>query len=212
MFASPFTTSILFASSGLEVHLDILSLLIELLTIIALPMVLGYVISSCLLICSWLNYWSLLSHALRKSIRLLLKFFHRCFYVWYRGWKWVLPVINWRLCHWSISFTPFFWTLSFIIFSSHSFTFYVSLHTHPFLLRNHSFFLVPWKHSLLLWPVSLHPFFYLVISFLPEELGSHGIILVPALLFHFTQVWLIHKSNRIASQYIIYDRFMDSQR
>ena len=43
VFASPFTTSILFASSGLQVKLDILSLLIELLTIIALPMVLGYV-------------------------------------------------------------------------------------------------------------------------------------------------------------------------
>lgn len=43
VFISPVTTSLLFRSSGTSFKLDILSLLIELLTIIALPMVIGYV-------------------------------------------------------------------------------------------------------------------------------------------------------------------------
>lgn len=44
VFISPVTTSLLFRSSGTSFKLDIVSLLIELLTIIALPMVIGYVL------------------------------------------------------------------------------------------------------------------------------------------------------------------------
>ena len=45
VFISPVTTSLLFSSSGASFKLDIVSLLIELLTIIALPMVIGYVLT-----------------------------------------------------------------------------------------------------------------------------------------------------------------------
>ena len=44
VFISPVTTSLLFHSSGTDFKLDVVSLLIELLTIIALPMVIGYVV------------------------------------------------------------------------------------------------------------------------------------------------------------------------
>ena len=53
-------------------------------------------------------------------------------------------------------------------------------------------------------------FFTIVISFLPEELGSHGIILVPALLFHFTQVYAEERSH-VVIKYIVYDRAVDSK-
>ena len=45
VFICPLSISLLFNSSGFKVELDIVSLLIELLLTIALPMVIGYVFS-----------------------------------------------------------------------------------------------------------------------------------------------------------------------
>lgn len=69
VFISPVTTSLLFRSSGTSFKLDIVSLLIELLTIIALPMVIGYVLIRVWLHPSVLSSSSLLSPASRSASR-----------------------------------------------------------------------------------------------------------------------------------------------
>lgn len=69
VFISPVTTSLLFRSSGTSFKLDIVSLLIELLTIIALPMVIGYVLIRVWLHPSVLSSSSLLSLASRSASR-----------------------------------------------------------------------------------------------------------------------------------------------
>lgn len=69
VFISPVTTSLLFRSSGTSFKLDIVSLLIELLTIIALPMVIGYVLIRVWLHPSVLSSSSLLSLVLRSASR-----------------------------------------------------------------------------------------------------------------------------------------------
>lgn len=69
VFISPVTTSLLFRSSGTSFKLDIVSLLIELLTIIALPMVIGYVLIRVWLHPSVLSSSSLPSLVLRSASR-----------------------------------------------------------------------------------------------------------------------------------------------
>ncbi|KAM7457494.1 hypothetical protein BLSTO_01751 [Blastocystis sp. subtype 1] len=169
VFISPVTTSLLFRSSGTSFKLDIVSLLIELLTIIALPMVIGY--------CAQLFIPAVARFAKRfSSLLKVLSSLFLCLVPWVK-----MSASSDKLK--TMSLVDLALSIVIIIVVHYVFLLFTELVCK--LTKSPT----PITKSLALsCSMKTLPIAMTIISFLPPEVGSQGLMLLPAILFHFTQL------------------------
>ncbi|KNB44142.1 putative sodium metabolite cotransporter chloroplastic [Blastocystis sp. subtype 4] len=169
VFISPLSVSILFRSSGFKVQLDVTSLLIELLLTIALPMVIGYTLQAT--IPAVAKFVKKASNILKVLSSLFL-----CMVPWVK-----MSASRDRLL--SLDLLSLLYSLI-LIFVVH----YIFLILTYLLCLVTKTPLPAMKALTLTCSMKTLPIAMTIISFLPESMGSQGILLVPAILFHFFQL------------------------
>ncbi|KAK8796848.1 hypothetical protein WA538_000076 [Blastocystis sp. DL] len=169
VFTSPLTVSLLFKSSGFKVQLDVKSLLMELLITIALPMVIGYALQA--LIPAVARFAKKFATVLKLLSSLFL-----CLVPWVK-----MSVSRDRLL--ALNLLQILYSILLILVVHYIFFFLIygicKLVKAP---------LPATKALALTCSMKTLPIAMTIISFLPDSLGSQGIVLVPAILFHFTQL------------------------